>query len=392
MAQDVLPYTYMIHFRSFWYLSMCLLFLWGSACSSGFEVRNTVGEDTSAGTSQDYTSGGEDTNSDAGDPENDSSSGGSCPTVKRGASAITVIRVPAPCNDGALWSGWQCATVESTANNNGVKYLLEARWNLVGQSVRGSWLWLAGGSSDTFFRAGQNLADQLQDDLSDVANQIAGAVTDEVRSIETRFVNGRGLAPENGDINLAVVYADLVHWLVDNGIAEGVVGFFGSSAGSVTGAMALAHHGLEEIFDGAIFGAGPTYTDLEIVCDPGSAATDRHRDGADSRTWFDNWPGEPEKQTPCALNRPDLADPSFDCMSILGSEADSDYPNTTVNVLIGENDSDFVYIESQSRLYHDLITAKSKSYETFPGLRHNILKDQAGIDEVLKRIRAIVSG
>ena len=37
---------------------------------------------------------------------------------------------------------------------------------LVGQTVRGSWTWMTGGASDTFFRDGQNLANQAQDQLA----------------------------------------------------------------------------------------------------------------------------------------------------------------------------------------------------------------------------------
>ena len=60
-----------------------------------------------------------------------------------------------------------------------------------------------------------------------------------------------------------MVYADVIHWLVDNGVHEGVMGHFGSSAGAATGAAALANHGLDTVLDGIVYGAGPTFIDLE---------------------------------------------------------------------------------------------------------------------------------
>jgi hypothetical protein len=300
-----------------------------------------------------------------------------CPVVTRGpTSTIRVVSGPSPCNDGATWSGWNCVTLESTANSNGVAYQIECRWNLVDQPVAGSWIWLAGGSSGTFFREGQNLANQGQDQL---------AATDSVRSIETRFAAGRGVFPQNGDRNLSIVYAEAVQWLADNDIAEGVTGAFASSAGSVTIASALAYHGLEDILDGAVFGAGPTFIDLDVVCAPGYA-TDQLRQGVDARTYWDT-----TGQTPCAQMRPDLADPSFDCMSVLGSEADKNYPDTIVHVMVGETDPALFFIDPQTQLYISRLTAEQSSWEMIPGAPHLVLKTNAGLNRVLQRIREIVA-
>jgi hypothetical protein len=299
----------------------------------------------------------------------------SCPVATRGPSTIRVISGPAPCSDGPTWSGWHCVVLESTANNNGVAYQIEARWNRVGQSVVSSWTWLVGGDSGSFFREGQNLAIDAQDQLSAV---------DRVRSIDTKFVGGRGSSPRNGDVNLSVVYAEALQWLVDNGIAVGTVGHFGSSAGSVTVAAALAHHGLEGILDGVVFGAGPTFIVLDDVCAPGGADLVL-RQGVDDRTWVDL-----TGQRPCEQMRPDLADPSFDCMSILGSEADRDYPDTMVAVLLGDQDPDLGFIEPQARLYVSMLSAKQTSVDVLTGTPHNVLKTTTGLAKVVERIRWIV--
>jgi hypothetical protein len=330
-----------------------------SACGSSIE-----GDPNSGG-----NGGGADDDDDEPDPIVKT-----CPVAVRTASTIRVLSGPQPCSDGPNWAGWNCVLLESTANNNGAVYQLEVRWNLVGQTVRGSWTWLTGAASDTFFRDGQNLAIQAQDQL---------ATQDQVRSIETRFVGGRGASPRNGDVNLAVVYVDMYHWLVDNGVSQGVIGHFGSSAGAATGAAAVANHKLHELLDGIVYGAGPTFIVLDTVCTPSTDVVLRR--GLDDRTWVDL-----TGQRPCEQMRPDLADPSFDCMSILGSEADLDYPNTIVAVLLGDQDPDLGFIEPQARLYVSMITAQQTSVDVLPATPHNVLKTTAGLAKALEKIRAIV--
>ena len=298
----------------------------------------------------------------------------SCPTVTWTPS-IKVTSGPAPCNSGALWNGWNCVTLESSANNNGATYQLEARWNLVDQTVRGSWTWLVGGPSSTFFRESQNLANQAQNQL---ANQ------DQIRSIDTKFTNGRGQSPQNGDVNISVIYTDLIRWLVDNNIMQGVKGHFGSSAGSVQAAMGIAHHGLDTILDGAVFGAGPTHIILDTVCAPGGAPLDI-RQRADNRTWVDL-----TGQRPCEMMQPGLANPSFDCMSLLGSEANKNYPSTMVAVLLGATDPDLSFIEPEARKYVSLLSVEQSSVDVIPSTPHNVLKTNAGLNKVLQRIREIV--
>jgi hypothetical protein len=88
--------------------------------------------------------------------------------------------------------------------------------------------------------------------------------------------------------------------------------------------------------------------------------------------------------------RPDLADPSFDCMSILGSEAELDYPNTMITVLLGDQDPHLGFIEPQTRLYVSMITAQQTAVEVLTSTPHLVLKTNLGLSRVLARIREVV--
>jgi hypothetical protein len=233
---------------------------------------------------------------------------------------------------------------------------------------------MVGGASGSFFRDSQSFAKDAQDSLETV---------DQVRSIDTRFVGGRGATPRNGDVNLSIVFADMYHWLVDNGVSEGVRGHFASSAGAATCAAAVANHDLHDLLDGIVYGAGPTFIVLDDVCTPDIDIA--LRQGLDQRTWVDL-----TGQRPCEQLRPDLADPSFDCMSILGSEADLDYPNTMISVLLGDQDPHLFFIEPQTGQYLAMITAQQTALEILPGAPHLVLTTTLGLQRTLFRIREVV--
>ncbi|NNE43500.1 MAG: hypothetical protein HKN12_04775 [Gemmatimonadetes bacterium] len=191
----------------------------------------------------------------------------------------------------------------------------------------------------------------------------------------------------NGDRNLSIVYAEALRWLHDNNVAEGAFGVFASSAGSVTVASTLSYHGMDSILDGVVFGAGPTFIDLDLVCSGGApGVTLQLQQGVDSRTYVDV-----TGQTPCELYRPDLATPSFDCMSVLGSEADKIYPDTIVHVMVGQTDPSINFIDPQTQLYVNGITAEQQSWEMINATPHLVLKTNAGLNRVLQRIREIVA-
>jgi hypothetical protein len=307
-----------------------------------------------------------------------------CAIVDRGSptdgvTTITVVQPPAPCNAGAMWSGWHCTVLRSGANNNGISYVVEARWNRVGQPVSGSFTWLTGNASNTFFRDGQNLSPWVQDQLDTV---------DQVRTIDLALHgNGTMTFPRNGYVNISAVYADVLEHLVAAGIATGVIGHFGSSGGSLMGAAALANHGLDRVLDGVVFGGGPFWIDLEEVCTDASSALFQSQAG---RRMVDDWTWrEVDGSTPCELR---LLAPSvpYGCRSLLGTAANTYFPGTVVTVMVGVNDPSNPWIDASAYEFFTRITAQSKTFDR-PNAPHNVLKTQAGADLVLQRIREIVA-
>ncbi|NNE44392.1 MAG: cadherin-like beta sandwich domain-containing protein, partial [Gemmatimonadetes bacterium] len=298
-----------------------------------------------------------------------------CPTVDRGdptdgVTTITVVQPPAPCNAGPLWAGWHCTVLQSAANNNGVVYTVEARWNRVGQPVRGSFTWVTGNDSSTHWREGNNLSASVQDQLDTV---------DEVRTIDLAWSGmGTKTPPRNGFVNLSAVYADVVEHLVATGVAEGVLGHFGNSGGATLGCNALVNHGMHEVWDGVVAGGGPFWIDLVYLC--GSGASQGTRVLIDEWTWF-----EVNNDTPCA--RGSGAQPSFACMSLIGPDSVFDFPHTTVSLVTGDTESAF--ITTEAGVFYRAITARTKTRD-FPVAPHNVLKTQSGAAVVLQRIRDVV--
>jgi len=297
---------------------------------------------------------------------------GRCPTAHPGPGTLTVVSPPAPCNDGPLWSGWRCVVLQSTANTNGVTYQVEARWNVVDRKPIGSWTWLVGGRSGAFFREGTTQASSVQDAL----------VRDQIRSIDLKFLGDSGTQafPRNGWVNISAVYADVLRWLVRNGVADGVVGHVGSSGGATLVAAALANQGCDKLLDGVVLGGGPWWIDLTQLCAAGSQAP---KSLIDDWTWT-----EMDGSRPCQRGRG--ANPSFDCMSILGSTSVRHYFNTRVAVLVGSQDPNGTFIAGEAQNWLSRITAESESFER-PATGHNVLSATAGSNRVLALIRQITA-
>jgi hypothetical protein len=296
-----------------------------------------------------------------------------CLRARPGPKTLTVVSPPAPCNAGPVWAGWQCAVLQSTANTNGVTYQVEARWNLAGGGTpAGSWTWLVGGASGAFFRESATQASSVQDAL----------VRDQIRTIDLRFLGDSGTRsfPRNGWVNISVVYAEVLRWLVNNGVAEGVVGHVGSSGGATLIAAALANQGCDQLLDGVVLGGGPFWIDLEQACAPGSQAP---KALIDEWTWL-----EMDGSTPCQSGGP--ANPSLDCMSILGSQSVRHYFDTQVAVLVGANDPNGPFIGSEAQMWLSLITAETESFER-PATGHNVLTATSGSSRVLALVRQITS-
>lgn len=293
-----------------------------------------------------------------------------CPTAHPGPGTLTVVSPPAPCNDGPAWSGWRCVVLQSTANTNGVTYQVEARWNVVDRTPIGSWTWLVGGASGAFFRDSNTQASSVQDSL----------VRDQIRSIDLKFLGDLGTRefPRNGWVNISAVYADVLRWLVSNGVAEGVVGHVGSSGGATLIAAALANQGCDRILDGVVLGGGPWWIDLNQLCAAGSLAP---KALIDEWTWT-----EVDGSRPCQQGRG--AVPSFDCMSILGPTSVRHYFRTQVAVLVGTQDPNGQFIGGEAKNWLSRITAETESYET-PTTGHNVLSVTAGSNRVLALVRQI---
>jgi len=309
-----------------------------------------------------------------------------CPIVDRGSpvdgvTTITVISGPAPCVGDPLFAGWQCMTVQSNANDNGVTYDIDIRWNHVGQTPRGSFTWLSGGPSTESMRQVAPTSQQAQDELE---------AQDQIRTIEVRYLGAFGseTPPRNGFPNVSATYADVLEFLVFNGIAQGVVGHYGNSAGSMQGANALAYHGMEQLLDGVVFGGGPFETDLQQVCtDPNSPIFGllMMRQRVDQLNWFDLNGG-----TFCE----DMAaqsDPPYECRSLLGVEADSDYPNLMVSVIVGTLDQFNPWMTNSAADYLQNITVQDKTFDRPEGVGHAVYTSSLGAQLVAQRIRDIVN-
>lgn len=305
-----------------------------------------------------------------------------CPIVERGSptdglTTISVLETEAPCDDGPLWAGWNCMRLQSDANSNGAVYVIDVRWNRVGTPVLGSFTWLLGNDSTGSIRELALFGQTVQDLLD---------VVDRVRTIELRFLgSGTFTPPRNGFANISAVYADVVEFLVSRGIAVGVLGHFGNSGGSMMCANALAYHDLDLVLDGAVFGGGPFWSDLEMVCtDPSSPvfADDFLREVVDDLNWRDVNGG-----TFC-LDMASRSSPSYGCLSTLGVEADAAYPNTIVSVIVGSQDDPWV--DASAANYLMGVVAARETFDR-PLAPHLVLDAPEGADAVYRRIVQIVA-
>lgn len=306
-----------------------------------------------------------------------------CPIVDRGSptdgmTTVTVTEDPHPCDEGAKWDGWNCMTLASDANNNGVTYRVEVRWNRVDQPLRGSFVWVKGGYSKKFFRDALPHATQVQDKLAD---------EDEVRTIEVRFLgNGTGSYPKNGFPNISAVFADFIEFLVTQKFAVGVIGFFGSSSSSTLGANALAFHRLDEVLDGFVAAGGPYGGDLEAECTDPAAASFMN---TSQRAVMDNWNWEDTTGENFCTEMAPFAGPSYDCFSALGSGADTEFEEVMVAVLMGQNDGNKPWIKASAM---DWLAQTDSETQTFdePLAPHQVMKTPDGAARIYHRISGIV--
>lgn len=308
-----------------------------------------------------------------------------CPIVDRGfiqdgVTTITELVPPAPCNAGPEWTGWWCTTLQSDANaRDGPSYPIDVRWNLPTQTVAASFTWMIGGASVGFFREVTGEAERVQDVLA----------SENVRTIEISL-QGEGVyaAPANGYPSISAVYADVLEWLVANGIAEGVIGHFGNSGGGLMAANALAFHRVEQLLDGVVFGSGPFWNDMEPVC---ADTTSKYfgdpltRARADSLNWLDV-----NGTRPCSTGAAE-ADPTYACRSLLGPDADIDYPDLILSIVTGTQDPGFGWFDASASDYVRRVNVYSHTYQRVAS-GHQMMNFVAGADTVLARIRDIVAG
>jgi hypothetical protein len=291
-------------------------------------------------------------------------------------TTVTLVSQPSPCPLDSVWAGWQCAVLQSDANDNGVSYQFEVRWNRHGQVSNGTVTWLQGGAR-SFHRENTTYAAGVQDALDTV---------DGVRSVEFR---GTGEAfftpPRNGFPNLSAVYADLLEFLRAKRIVEGVACHFGNSGGSMIGANALAYHDVDQLLDGVVFGGGPYWANLELTCLDPNYATATERDDVDQWNWL-----EFNGTTPCVTLDP-AADPTYACRSTLGAEADTDYTGVRVAVLIGQLDPFLPWIDAEATDWFQRIAAEGKTFDRPANVGHTIMNFAPGSNLALQRIREIIA-
>lgn len=306
-----------------------------------------------------------------------------CPLVDRGSpvdgvTTITVISPETECTDNPLFLGWHCMVLRSEANDNGVAYQVDVRWNLPGPSPRGSFTWMKGGDSTGSIRATSIFAQQAQDDL---------AAMHAIRTIEVRFLGaGTMTPPRNGFVNISAVYADVLEFLVTQGIASGVVGHYGNSGGSMMGANALAYHEIEQLIDGIVLGGGPFWTDLAAVCtDPNSAIFEPDPEG---RAKFDGWNWTELNGGTFCEDMAAQSAPPYPCRSTLGPLADADYPDVIVAVMVGTEDDP--WIDASATDYWNLITAERKTFDR-PVAPHPVFASEDGAATIARRIIEIVN-
>jgi hypothetical protein len=269
-----------------------------------------------------------------------------------------------------------CAGLRSSANTNGVNYLIDVRWNRNGLPCNGTVFWLQA-SGRTYHRENTTYAKAVQDELDAV---------DGIRTVEIALLgNAFQSAPRNGFPNISAVAADLIEYLIHRGVAEGALVFFGNSAGSILGANALAYHELDQLLQGIVFGGGPYWADLSLTCTDPNWATASVRSDVDTWSYLE-WNGS----TPCSTFSPTAA-PSYACRSTLGDEADTVYEGTSVAVIIGKTDPFLPWIDNAASLYYQGITADSKTYDRPNNCGHTLMNFQTGAAKVQQRIREIVA-
>lgn len=305
-----------------------------------------------------------------------------CDIVDRGSPAdgvttITVIGPQAPCTGNSLFDGWDCMTLRSAANSNGLTYDIEVAWNRVGQTVRGSFVWQSGGKGMEHLRRPTLLSVGVQDTLD---------VEHEVRSIDIAYVSADGFQafPRNGTPNLSAVTADVLEYLWAQGILSGVTGHVGSSMGSQLMAAALAHHRMDELLDGVVITGAPFFVDLEQTClDPGSIIYG----GQHERRQVDEFHYLDFGESPCRSNTPNPS-PAYDCGSTLGDLADRDFPDLVLSVITGDTEDLFVTAAADYYLEHVAAGFEARDYVVGP---HVIFETQEGADAVLARVIEILA-
>jgi hypothetical protein len=283
-----------------------------------------------------------------------------------GITTVTVLSPEAACGDLNLF-GFRCMTLRSTANSTGSNYDVQVAWNLPGQTVRGSFLWVSGDGGNIMLRMNP-AAKTVQNDL---------ATTSNIRTIETKWldVDGYHVFPSNGPTNISEVIMDLLEYLIARGTMAGVHGYVGVSGGTQLAADALAYHDGGVLLDGLVLAGGPTFVDLQTECTvPASPlyANSIQRDKVDLYNYTDLG------SQPCAANDP-APNPPYACRSTITSFARKSYPDEAVHLVIGTDEND--WITSTSSYYFDNVSALARTYE----------QPAAGAEAAKARILSIVT-
>lgn len=182
-------------------------------------------------------------------------------------------------------------------------------------------------------------------------------------------------------------YAVLAYWVRDNLHTSGAFCAVGNSGGAAEVAYSLAAWNGEDLFDVAILASGPPLTRLDYLCESPA-----------SPTWAAMClalvaPGllacgqptcEPEPNNPvCPLLPASPTPEELLAASILHPGADLDYPNTVVQVLLGDQDCSSTV--PLAILYLNSLASPS-ALGIVPGTPHLLFSTPAGRDAILQAL------
>jgi hypothetical protein len=260
-----------------------------------------------------------------------------------------------------------------------------------GVPVRGLVLFFSGAGGAAWWDGGDDIGATMVSELRNTYGFI---------TMQARFDDVEWFAASPGEdaglAHTACRPATIIRWVYDTKYAPlnitpapGGCGFCitGNSGGASIVSYALTHYGMDAILNGVIPTSGPTMARLDKGCLP---------DYPDYN--FNAWstpemdkpfghldPGDPG---PCVLHDPGEV-PRWMEESVVSGALDLSYPNTRVEIVIGELDHGSTPYQASD--FRDALLGGSANhviYDLVPDMGHSIGQYQAGIDALEAAILA----